>query len=199
MEARLDAKLPDDFIGFLSITDSFYNDDSENSNSLFTNSANMAFEDGAMSETLELFPWEHLPISLLNYFNWPELEGGIQTGSGTDGAYQLLIAPKVIKQAAEAFLVKYESADEGTKRVLERAAQDSYGGLEELRKLDWIVIVCYRWGTTTYVYSSFRMFLDHLVLEVGERLEKAKKEAKTLNPIQGSTSQKESFWLSAVP
>ncbi len=38
---------------------------------------------------------------------------------------------------------KYEKADEGTKRVLERAATDFFGGLEQVRKMEWMVHVSY--------------------------------------------------------
>ena len=81
------------------------------------------------------------------------MERGIQTGSGTDEAQQLLVEPQLVKEAIAEFDRKYESADEGTKRVSERAATDFYGGLKVLRSMAWMVSVTYHWDTVFHVYG----------------------------------------------
>ncbi|KAL9627582.1 MAG: hypothetical protein Q9164_007563, partial [Protoblastenia rupestris] len=95
---------------------------------------------------------EDLPQRIKELFEWPQFQRGLQTGLGTDEGQQYLIEPGVVKAAIREFDRVYESADEGTKRVLERAATDHYGGLEEMRGLEWLMLVTFHWDPVLYPY-----------------------------------------------
>jgi len=151
MEERLEIQLPTDLKEFLSSTNGFYHDKRMGNNNLFTDASHMVWEKGPYG--VELLCWEELSIAFIYYFEWPKLYKGIQTGSGLDEGRQLLIKPRSVKEAIMEFDRKYEKADEGTKRVLERAATDFFGGLEQLREMEWMVIVSYHWNTGSVSYG----------------------------------------------
>jgi len=61
--------------------------------------------------------WEELSDAFINDFEWLEIVKGIQTGCGLDDGRQLLVEPRLVKEAIMNFDRKCEDADEGTKRV----------------------------------------------------------------------------------
>jgi len=150
MEKRLEIQLPTDLKEFLSSTNGFYHDKRIGNNNLFTDALHMVWEQDPYG--IELMCWEELSITFIHYFEWPKPFKGRQTGSGLSEGRQLLIEPRSVKEPIMEFNRKYEKADEGTERVLERATTDFFGGLEQLREMEWIVNVSYHWNTGSVSY-----------------------------------------------
>ena len=146
-EKRLGEDLPADFKEFLSVTDGFYDGKLEDSCEMFLPSSHMLWEDepvfGDAVSLIEVSLIEQsLTTRLDDLFEWPQLRRAIHTGRGMDDAgYQYLVEPRLVKEAIHEFDRKYESADEGTRKVLERVAIDHYGGLQEMRETQWLMVV----------------------------------------------------------
>ncbi len=207
IETRLEVQLPTDAKDYLSWTNGFYHDKRICENTSFTDASHMVWNYGPYR--IDLLNWHELFVDFSFYFDWPELDKGIQTGSDLDEGRQLLVEPRLIKEAIMVFDRKYEKADQGTKRFLERAATDFYGGLQQLRETEWMVIVLYEWDTESVLYgyvdalsprraivynrpdSSFRLSLEDLVLQAQERVEKTKQDAEELERIEELRRYKE--------
>jgi hypothetical protein len=85
-------------------------------------------------------------IDLMDEFDWPSARA-ISLGAGGDdeGAIWLL-DHNAVREALEVFERVYEAAPERFKRIYERAARDLYGGIEEMRNLEWFVFTWYHWN-----------------------------------------------------
>ncbi|KAG8532763.1 uncharacterized protein KY384_002641 [Bacidia gigantensis] len=153
MEERLGTELPRDFKEFLAVTNGFYTGDPQLDIDIFKPADIMAWQEPGWPETVELLPYDELPSNMMNLFKWPKLPRGLQTGSGTDEGYQLLIEPNLVKSAVEEFDTQYAAADEGTKRVLERVVADLYGSIEELRQMEWMMLVTFHWNPVSIVFG----------------------------------------------
>ncbi|CAA9964911.1 hypothetical protein PTNB29_07066 [Pyrenophora teres f. teres] len=84
-------------------------------------------------------------------------------GIGGDEGTVILIPPTSVKPAVEAFEAAYASANKENKRLYERGALDLYGGIDEVRKLEWLCIRWEHWNTDQETWGGFRAHLEYCV------------------------------------
>lgn len=155
LEDRIGFILPDDYKEFLRVSNGFSeNNDPLDMSGIFYGSSCVDWDD-LIEETqqgIELLPYKYTAIDLMDTFKWPKAQA-ISLGAGGDEGQIWLFEPKNVKKALEEFERGYENAPEKDKRVFERGALDLYGGLEEMRKLDWVVMTWYHWAPKPEPYK----------------------------------------------
>ena len=150
MQWRLGTKeepyeLPEDYITFLKASNGIYVDDPQDQSSIFYGAESVDRGD-TMDDCgvgIELIPYEYLNYDMIDAIDWPPTEATYcSLGAAGDEGSSWLLQPKEVKRGLEAFEEFYSKATESQKCVLRRGAMDLYGGLEEMRKLEWVIITC---------------------------------------------------------
>ena len=176
-------KLPEDYKEFLRISDGFYAENNPVSGLLHNHEevgiADCAFlhEDG-MDLGFSLFPYDYTSIEGIDNIKLGHFDC-FAIGIGGDEGVVILIPPTSVKPAIEAFEAAYVGASEKNKRLYERGALDLYGGIDELRKLEWLCIKWEHWNTDQETWGGFRAHLEYCVdVAVEERKEEEKRAEK---------------------
>lgn len=139
IEKRLDTQLPPDFKEFLKLTNGIYHVVSGKINGLFPAASLMDWEKTPSYKRLELITYADEPACYMNYFDWPPIDRGLRVATTPIDGGPLLIEPQTVKKAIIEFDKKYEDAEVVMKRRMEREVKDLYGGLQELRGMQWMV------------------------------------------------------------
>lgn len=215
-EARLHTKFPGDFKEFLMCTNGFYfqDDGSQCPHNLLMDAASMKVDDwlNEIGPGLPLIS-EDLPFELSELFKWKKVEGAIQTGFGGEESQQVIVGPESVSRAIKEFDRVYNKADTETQAILERLAKDHFGGIQGLRELKWVVCTLFPWNrkfrvfryvhiprypltslAAKSIFRSFTYFLEYLVLEAQDRLDKLKNKIDDHNGSdyeEGSTDSDE--------
>ncbi|KAF2738941.1 hypothetical protein EJ04DRAFT_583341 [Polyplosphaeria fusca] len=147
-------KLPAEYVELLKVTNGFYpGTNPENQSSIFYGSAAVEHDEEWIADLgFMLFPFEFTNVYLENV-DFPDDVHAFSIGAGGDEGYVLLIEPESTKATLERFEEEYAKASERQKRMYERAAMDLYGGLERLRKMEWLVVEHFNWDSTQYIYG----------------------------------------------
>ncbi|KAF2787091.1 hypothetical protein K505DRAFT_367651 [Melanomma pulvis-pyrius CBS 109.77] len=179
LQERIGFTLPDDYKEFLRVSNGFSeNDDLLDMDGIFYGSSCVDWDDSIedTEQGIELLPYSYTAIDLMDTFEWPKAQA-ISLGAGGDEGNIWLFEPRNVKKALEAFERGYKNAPEKDKRVFERGAIDLYGGLEEMRKLDWVVITWYHWAPDPEPYKAFTGYLKYAARYAQGRKEEASEEA----------------------
>ena len=195
-------KLPEDYKEFLRLSDGFYPEDNPASGLLFNHeevgTADCAFlhEDG-MDLGFSLFPYDYTSIEGIDNIKLGHFDC-FAIGIGGDEGVVILIPPTSVRPAIEAFEAAYAGASERNKRLYERGALDLYGGIDELRKLEWLCIKWEHWNTDQETCGGFRAHLEYCVdvavkerKEIEERAEKTEQERRLKDEIGRGKEGKE--------
>ena len=170
LEERLNTTLPEDYKEYLRITDGMntvwngvYHE------SFVASSFNVRYEDQLapldIPTPCELLPWEELPYDSFKV-DWPELDfkqviqlHDIEYGD-LEGTW--LVKPEMVRKAVETFFERFDMEnDEEVKKLVERAVVDHFGGMEQLRNMEWgLLREVHQTGYDAY--GSFRDFIEHL-------------------------------------
>lgn len=146
--------LPDDYKEFLRVSNGYYVDEPDSQVGIFYGSSVIEKDDrlDIVEIGVDLIPSQHLSVELMEAFSWPEAGEVASLGAGGDEGCIALLPPSLVKLGIEHFNEVYEKASEPDKKVLERACKDLYGGVEELRKLQWVVIDWAHWDVEADVH-----------------------------------------------
>lgn len=162
--------LPEDYKEFLHITNGFwsdnYQDEPNNPGNLFYGIEGIDTSDDCLwvrDLNFTLFPSELTNVS------GDEIElgefTGFSVGAGGDEGSAILIPPSSVKLILERFEEVYAGADARGKRERERGALDLYGGIERLRKMEWLCVESFHWAPEASLFYGFRGYLEHCVEE----------------------------------
>ncbi|KAJ4379553.1 hypothetical protein N0V86_004734 [Didymella sp. IMI 355093] len=179
--------LPEDYKEFLRITNGFwsdrYHDQPNNPGNLFYGIQGIDTSDDCLwvhDLDFTLLPWEvtHTfqdEIALGDFT-------GFSVGAGGDEGSAILIPPSSMKDILERFDEVYAAADTRGKKVLERGALDLYGGIERLRKMEWLCVESFHWDPEPRLYYGFRGYLEYCV-------EKAVRETDELHESESEEEE----------
>jgi hypothetical protein len=70
-----------------------------------------------------------------------------------------------VKHILERFEKAYTAAETRGKREYDRGALDVYGGIERLRRMEWLCVESFHWTPEPTLYVGFRGYLEHFVEE----------------------------------
>ena len=155
-------KLPDDYKDFLRASngideDIFYSTDEVNTSGSWMHDMDYT-----------LFPNEnngHLLHGSDRDFD--EIELGdyacFTIGTGDGEGNVTLVPPASVKPIVEKFEKVYAEANEGNKRVYGRAALDLYGGIDQLRALEWLCIEFQHSAYEERIWGGLKPFLEEYV------------------------------------
>jgi hypothetical protein len=155
LEERIGFTLPDDYKEFLRVSNGFSEKhDPLDASGIFYGSSCVDWDEFIedTQQGIELLPYPYTAIDLMDTFEWPKAQA-VSLGAGGDEGQIWLFEPENVKKALEEFERGYKNAPEKDKRVFERGALDLYGGLEEMRKLEWVVITWYHWSPDPEPYK----------------------------------------------
>jgi hypothetical protein len=100
-------------------------------------------------------------------------------GTGDREGVVTLIPPNSVRPIVERFEKAYAEANEQIKRVYERAALDLYGGLANLRKLEWLCLEFQHSAYEQRIWGGLRPYLEEYVKRsVDEREEGWRKSTR---------------------
>ena len=146
--------LPKDYEDFLRVSNGFYVTEPDDQTSIFYGSTAVGWDETIVDcgVKVELLPYMYTCIDLMDEFDWPSARA-ISLGAGGDEGAIWLLDHNAVREALEIFERVYEAAPESVKRIYERAARDLYGGIEEMRNLEWLVITWYHWNPDPEPYG----------------------------------------------
>ncbi|KAJ4309493.1 hypothetical protein N0V94_008901 [Neodidymelliopsis sp. IMI 364377] len=151
-----EASLPEDYKEFLRISNGFYTGRPDNPGSLFYGIEAVGTEE-IYSYDFTLFDY-----SLTLHTN-DELQledfTGFPIGAGGDEGQAVLVPPSYVKLILEMFEKAYAAADARSKCYYKMGALDTFGGLERLRSLEWLIVVSFHWDPEARYYRSFQDYL----------------------------------------
>ena len=99
-----------------------------------------------------------------NWDTWPVIGPTINIGECGDEGVTDLIRPAVLMEAKAAFETIYTHASAAERRRIERATEDLYGGMEELRKMQSMILQWYHWAVRSEPFSDLRLIFGEAVL-----------------------------------
>ncbi|KAG9190538.1 hypothetical protein G6011_08626 [Alternaria panax] len=103
----------------------------------------------------------------------------ITIGTGDHEGNVTLIPPTSVRPVIGRFEKAYAEASEANKKVYERAALDIYGGIEELRKLEWLCIEFQHSAYEQRIWGGLRPFLEEYAkIGVDERTEAERRQSR---------------------
>ncbi|EDU42066.1 SMI1-KNR4 domain containing protein [Pyrenophora tritici-repentis] len=160
-------KLPEDYKEFLRISNGYFPEGNPDSGLLFSQeevgTADCTFLcDDSMDLGFSLFPYDYTSIQGIDNIQLGHFDC-FTIGIGGDEGTVILIPPTSVKPAIEAFEAAYAGASEENKRIYERGALDLYGGVDELRKLEWLCIKWEHWNTDQETWGGFKAHLEYCV------------------------------------
>ncbi|UPX18641.1 uncharacterized protein EKO05_0008933 [Ascochyta rabiei] len=185
-----EGSLPQDYKDFLRVTNGFYLSSPDDPGSLFYGTEAIdASDDQLWTHDLDfsLFP------SNMTTFSGDEIEmgefTGFSVGAGGDEGQALLIPRSSIEPMLERSEKAYASADARGKREYERGALDIYGGIEQLRNMEWLCVESFHWDPEPTIFNGFRQYLEYCVdraVKEADRIhdrreEKAEQERRSKN------------------
>ncbi|ORY56988.1 uncharacterized protein BCR38DRAFT_450524 [Pseudomassariella vexata] len=159
--------LPPDYLEFLRTTNGIYAIDR-------ADDGDEIFRPAHLVELMDEEDWncELLPKEMLEdcdvEIDWPELNGLIHIGAGGDEGYHWLVSPHTTKAAIAAFDDAYDKASDADKEKLEKAANELYSGLTEMRRLEYSVFRVYHWAAQIEAFASFKHLLEDFVTGMDE-------------------------------
>lgn len=182
LESRLKLKLPEDYKGFLRTSDGlegvwngWYLTRCLTSSSLVHEGEDIF---GSSDDTLGfgMIDWTELPREKGFFLDWPDMHSNqvVQINEHEDLEQVWLVKPTLVKQCVGFFLGRYNNEkDEDVRKVVERAADDFFGGIGKLKDLaeakgegeGWAVAAWDASGNPMEVWGSFREYLESLVLD----------------------------------
>ncbi|KAF4638065.1 hypothetical protein G7Y89_g13 [Cudoniella acicularis] len=113
----------------------------------------------------ELITWEELPFQV----KWPslDLERALNLNKDFDSGNTWLVEPKLIKEAVQNFFDAFDEAnlDDKAKATVERTVSSYFGGIQEMKDMEWGILTWSHWGITITAWKSFRDFLETLAVE----------------------------------
>ncbi|KAF2421076.1 hypothetical protein EJ08DRAFT_683158 [Tothia fuscella] len=180
LEERLDIKLPDDYRGFLSISNGFgsFNGDQDGIYNGLCPEPELYSTDKVHWISESYF---HLPVELLDlpydiqglandgdkeadlesYF--PYFERVLQIGT-RDIHHLWLVPPILVEECKAAYRRMYEKANDTQKVIIERAMEEVAGSKEEFESMQWGVMMWASGGTASLQgHAGFRNYLQHVV------------------------------------
>lgn len=156
-------QLPDDYKSFLLTSNGFQQEPDDASN-IFCSIDSVGDADVAWLHDMD---FELLPYDFTSQSDVDNIALGDFTtfsiGAGGDEGHILLIPPTSVKPVVAKFEDAYARANEHDKRMYERAAMDMYGGIDKLRKLEWLCLQFYHWAPEQDMWGSFREMLEAMV------------------------------------
>ena len=194
-------KLPADYKEFLRVSDGFYPENNPVSGLLYSHeevgTADCAFlHEDSMDLGFSLFPYDYTSIEGIDNIKLGHFDC-FAIGIGGDEGVVILIPPTSVKPAVDAFEAAYAGASERNKRLYERGALDLYGGIDELRRLEWLCIKWEHWNTDQETWGGFRAHLEYCVdvavkerKEIEERAEKREQERRLKEEIGQADEEK---------
>lgn len=173
-----DGHLPEDYTTFLRTTNGIQTEPKDPSG-LFA-SIDEVGDDGRpfpYDMNWTLFPYQYTSFEGIDNISLGDYSC-FSIGMGGDEGQNILIPPSSVKPVLERFEGVYVRASEAQKRVYERAAVDVYGGLDRLRRVEWLCGVWYHWDPEQQIWGSFREYLEECVREAVERRGEDEREAE---------------------
>ncbi|KAF2500214.1 hypothetical protein BU16DRAFT_614001 [Lophium mytilinum] len=157
-------ELPEDYKSFLRVSNGFYVDTPDDNCGEFYGASAVEWDDGFIADIEpELLPNDYNTYSEeMDAIQVPDPKG-FSISAGGDEGNVWLVHPKCLEAALEAFEETYKNASEKHQRLYERAAQDLYGGLDEMRNMEWLVVVVFHWNPEPQPYREFRGYLEEAV------------------------------------
>ncbi|KAK4634798.1 hypothetical protein CLAFUW4_01693 [Fulvia fulva] len=157
--------LPQDYKAFLRVTDGIYaHDHTDWGDNIFRPVRALDFDD-AIDWCVELLPTESLGFDGDIDIDWPAVDVALNIGAGGDEGNQWLVPADLTTKAKEAFLAAYSRADPVGRIRMERAAKDLYGSVEDLMKLDYVILRMYHWTAELECFASFHHLLQATLME----------------------------------
>lgn len=170
-EAGFDA-LPEDYKNMLRTSNGI----SHHGNTLFFPVDAVELDDQGEDWQLELLPQEALGYGMNVEIEWPGVGQVVQTGEGGDEGCLWLVRRQVLASAIGIFDKAYASASADDRLKLERAATDLYGGVEEMRALEDVVLRMYHWAAELEVFGGFRRLLEAMIVETSKTGDESEEE-----------------------
>lgn len=170
--------LPDDYENFLRITNGFQMQ-SLDSCGLFYATDTISYCPSNFDEIeYTLFPLEFTSGIDLDHISIADCVS-YDIGAGGDEGNVLIVPAPAVKPVLAAFEEAYAAASVTQKLIYERAARDLFGGIEELRRVEELMVVSYHWDTAEHIWGSFKKYLEHCVEKaVRMRAEAERKQEK---------------------
>ncbi|KAI9707089.1 MAG: hypothetical protein M1836_000049 [Candelina mexicana] len=186
--------LPEDYIEFLKVTNGIYAHDRDDSNDeIFRPVEKVSLDEGFVG--LDLLPNLGGNIEV----DWPEPRWGLQLGAGGDEGAHHIYPPHDVKAAVEALDRVYKKAKKEDKKLIEKAAKELYGGMEQFRKTTCVVFRMYHWAAEVEVFPSFKALLEEFVQGMDEVEEKKDKEEEGKEGDNEQNTAKENGESSKAP
>ncbi|KAJ4350716.1 hypothetical protein N0V95_004502 [Ascochyta clinopodiicola] len=156
--------LPQDYRDFLRVINGFYLHGPDDQGCLFYGTEGIDASDdqlGIHDLDFLLFPYNMTSLS------GDEIEmgefRGFSIGACGDEGQALLIPRSSIEPTLKWFERVYAQADTRRKREYERGALDIYGGIDQLRSIEWLCIESFHWDPETTIFNGFRQYLEYCV------------------------------------
>jgi hypothetical protein len=151
-----EGSLPEDYKEFLRISNGFYTSSPNDPGSLFYGIEAVGSEE-IYSYDFTLFDYgltlhTNDELHLENFTGFP-------IGAGGDEGQAVLVPPSYVKLILEMFEKAYAAADARSKCYYRMGALDTFGGLERLRSLEWLIVVSFHWDPEARYYRSFQDYL----------------------------------------
>jgi hypothetical protein len=194
LEEKLERTLPEDYKEFLGISNGFYSQGPYDPTAIFYGIAGVESDD-AISDCqvgVELLPYCYTSLTLMNEFDWPELDKAFSIGATGDEGSAWVIPREHIEKGLAEFERVYDKAEERDKRVYEKAALDLYGGVDKMRELEWLIITWAHWSPDPEPYGGFRAYLEHEVQYSMERRKLDEEERRGVKRKRGDDSDSDS-------
>ncbi|KAF1993518.1 hypothetical protein P154DRAFT_625377 [Amniculicola lignicola CBS 123094] len=158
-------RLPDDYKDFLHTTNGYYISDAD------PNELKVFFESSAVSRdfsdvlpdilTFILPSFHNLPFEDFEFIDMPDLNAKrFHIGAGGDEGYIFLIEPPFAQQVVERFDAAYAKADQRRRYVYDKLAVDAFGGIEKLRRAEWLCVHWSEWSPQPEICLGFKDFME---------------------------------------
>lgn len=158
-EQGFESGLPEDYKDLLRVTNGFCSN-------FFYNVDKVKLDSWGAAENPELLPHGSLGYIMNAKFEWPAAAKCTDTGRNGDEGSQFVFPPASVKNAIAAFDECYENCSSRDRRLIDIAARDLYGGTEQLRNLECLVISSHHWNPDANNFGSFKDFLEYTVQEM---------------------------------
>jgi hypothetical protein len=112
-------------------------------------------------------------------------------GTGDHEGNVTLIPPTSVGPVIDSFEKAYAEASDTNKKVYERAALDTYGGIEGLRALEWLCIEFQHSAYEQRIWGGLRSYLeDYIKRGVDERVESERRRRRNAKKKEENKAKK---------
>ncbi|KAJ3535841.1 hypothetical protein NM208_g6968 [Fusarium decemcellulare] len=171
LEERLGVALPQDYKDFLSVTNGFGSIwNGQNLMDYLVRAEEVCFQeiDFLGGNSIPLLRQDDPTPSTDNRLDWPEVGtfqcvilSGDQNGQDNNG-HLFLLGLDVIQPCKDYFFKTYEERNDDQRLELDRVVEETYGGIENLRNLEYGLVSWTAWDITFYPYNGIRDLLERL-------------------------------------